>query len=177
MNVGIFAIDPGEYTGLAWVIVNPHERLAADVLKNSLRKGSITIQGDPMEQARKIWNLWSKFKTEAVSVSLLPADNIYLVCEDFRLVPNATPGKRTTAPERVAWAFEGYRNGRHDTYRQLRHFSNVIWQDPGAAHRFNDRNLLGPAGCWISGKQHERSAFAHVYLYIARLLDRQPIRA
>jgi hypothetical protein len=172
MNIGVFAIDPGQSTGIAWGVIDPTQRLAADCMRLILHKGSATITGDPMQQARLIWSYWLGFKTQCVTVSLLSADHVHLVMEDFRLVPNATPGKDTTAPERVAWAFEGYRSGRNDTYRRHKHFSEVQWQEPAAAARYKTQEMLKPVDCWVRGRQHERSAFSHMYLYAAKLLDR-----
>lgn len=177
-NIGVMCIDPGRSTGLAWAVIDPTSRLASDAIKNRLNSGSTTITGTPMEQARLLFNYWYGFKGDCVFTGLLPAENVHLVAEDFALTPMATPGKDTTAPERVIWAFEGYRSGRHDTYRKTKHFSEIHWQMPAAAHRYKTQAMLKPVDAWIRGREHERSAFSHMYLYAATLLDARPyIRA
>ena len=171
MNIGIFSMDPGGSTGLAWAVVAPDLRLAADAMKNRMKAGSTTITGEPMEQAKPIWKLWEEFKRECVVKGLLPPENVHIVSEEFVLSPmGAASGRNATMPERVMWAFEGYRTGRHDTYRKTKHFSPLVLQRSGAANRYNSQKMLKPVDAWIRGREHERSALAHMYLYTTVLV-------
>src|SRR5262245_56575712 len=152
----IFCIDPGESTGIAWGIVDEHAPSALEAVHDRLFAGSATIVGAPDDQIRPLYDLWAQFKREAVYNHFLAPERIDLVIEDFVLYPGEKPGRSTTAPERVAWGFEGYRRGRYDTYRKTKHYTEAIWQKSGAAHRFKQRAILTKADAWIVGKDHER---------------------
>jgi hypothetical protein len=169
---GIFAVDPGGSTGIAWALVDDGARTAVEAMQKRTQRGSTTVTGAPIEQAREIWKLWFAFKRQMVHVGLLDPDNVELIFEDFvlRAGPHAG-GRDGTAPERVAYAFEGYRWGRHDTSRRQKHLTEITWQNPSAAARFRKRQLLTEADAWIVGREHERSALSHMLLRVNVLLD------
>jgi hypothetical protein len=172
VNVGIFAIDPGIHTGLAWGIINPHARLAADAMRERIKSNSITIVGEPLGQAREIWRIWEAFFKECVVVGCMDPEYVNLVSEDFVLRPGPhAGGKDGTAPERIIFAFDGYRNGRYDTYRKNRYLAPIYWQQPSAASRYNSQKMLKPVGAWVVGREHERSAMAHMYLRTATIMS------
>lgn len=179
---GIFCIDPGESTGVAWGIVNASPKsthTAIEAVRDRLFHGAATVVGEPMEQAHALYKIWTEFKFDCVARHCMDPSSVELVVEDFVLFPNATPGKNTTAPERVAWAFEGYRRGRYETYRKSKHYTEIIWQHPTTASRWKrDRKLMKEANAWIPGKDHERSAMAHMILRANTIMDnRAPARA
>lgn len=176
MMVGIFTIDPGGSTGLAWSILNPRSRLAADAMRDRIKSGSATVTGTPVEQARAIWGFWSVFFNECVVVGRMEPQSVFLVAEDFVLRAGAVAGgKDGTAPERILYAFEGYRQGRYDTYRKRKYIAPLLLQQAGAAHRFKNQRMLKPVNAWIRGREHERSAFSHMYLAISTIMDGQGI--
>ena len=176
---GILCIDPGESTGVAWGIVNDkHRGRAYEAVAERLHSDSVTIQGEEAAQIRTLYHVWTDFKKFCVHTALLDPQSVDLVVEDFVLFPGEKPGRATTAPERIAWGFEGYRMAQADMYRDRgrslpKHYSPILWQKSAAASRFfKDRALMTQAGIWIRGKEHERSAFGHLLLRTNVLLDR-----
>lgn len=168
--IGIFAIDPGGHTGVVWGIVDERAPSAAEAARNRLQGGSATIIGEPMEQARAIWELWERFKRVCVVKGCMDPDKVELVSEDFVLRGGQhAGGKDGTAPERIIWAFEGYRWGRYDTYRKIKHIAPIIWQLPGA--RQQKRAILENAGLWFRGREHERSAGGHFLLRVMTVMS------
>ena len=68
MNIGIFAVDPGGKTGVAWGIFDPGApRGVRESLRNKLRAGSDTIQGDERHQISQIANSWMEFYNPSTS--------------------------------------------------------------------------------------------------------------
>ena len=177
---GIFAIDPGEQTGVAWGIVDDSRTaLAIESMGKRIYSGSETVKGSESEQIRELFHLWTTFKRRCVFTHLLEPDQVDLVIEDFVLYPGERPGKKTTAPERIAWGFEGYRMASYDDWRRKgKHYSPINWQLASSASRFfKDRKLMELANAWIVGREHERSALAHMILRLNVVLDgRKPLR-
>lgn len=168
---GIFAIDPGGSTGLAWAIVDETSPTVADAMRKRIDRGSATVTGPEIEQAREILQHWLSFKRQCVQYRLLEPDWLDLVCEDFILTPGRhKPGKEGISPVRVQWAFEGYRRSRADAWRRPYHYNEMILQPPSAAMRFNHRKLLDSWDAWVVGRPHERQAQCHVGLRIMRTL-------
>jgi hypothetical protein len=157
-------MDPGESTGVAWGIVDERADTALHAVRDRLRAGSTTVTGEPPEQVHALYKLWTDFKLDCVARAQLEKEWVDLVIEDFVLFPGEKPGRSTTAPERIAWGFEGYRMGRYDSYRRTKHYTTPVWQKSGTAHRWKNREMLEQADAWIRGRDHERSAFAHMIL-------------
>jgi hypothetical protein len=174
----LFCIDPGASTGVAWGIVNErHKGFAYEAVAKRLESDSMTLTGPEHEQIRELYRLWSYFKRRSVTYNQMEPEWVDLVIEDFVLFPGEKPGKDTTIAERIAWGFEGYRMAMFDRHRPhadppLRHMSPAIWQKSGAAHRFANQEILKMASAWIRGKEHERSAWAHMILRVNILMDR-----
>jgi hypothetical protein len=164
---GIFAIDPGVSTGVAWAVLDNTMLLAVDAFQHRMNDGSTTITGTEVEQAKELFDLWQGFKQICVRQFMEPAW-VDLVVEDFILLPGAhAGGKDGVAPARVAWAFEGYRQGRCDRWRTQKHKTEIIWQPP-AAMKYEAQ--LKKWGVWTRGRQHERSAWCHVGLRLMRVM-------
>ena len=175
---GIFCIDPGQSTGVAWGVLNEKWKgYAWEAVRDRINSASTTVTGDEQTQIRQLYQTWSAFKRACVRQGQMEPDWIDLVVEDFVLFPGEKPGRNTTWPERVAWGFEGYRMAMFDRHRPhaqpaLRHITPITWQKSAAASRFfKDRDLMTNAGCWIRGRDHERSAFAHMILRTNVLMD------
>jgi hypothetical protein len=179
---GIFCVDPGASTGVAWGIVNErHDGFAYEAVRDRLESDSITVTGPEHDQIRELYRLWTYFKRRSVKVNAMEPNWIDLVVEDFVLFPGEKPGRDTTVAERIAWGLEGYRMAMFDRHRPhadppLRHISPTVWQKSGAAHRFSKKEVLEPASAWIRGKEHERSAFAHMILRTNILMDKNAAR-
>jgi len=169
----VFCVDPGESTGVAWGILDETAYTSLEAVRERQLSASVTLTGPEAEQIRELYHLWTGFKRMAVNIGRLDPTSVDLVIEDFVLFPGEKPGRSTTAPERVAWGFEGYRMAMRDSYRRSlpKHYSKIIWQKSGAAHRFKGREILKKADAWVVGKEHERSAFSHMILRTNVLMD------
>ena len=174
----IFCVDPGESTGVAWAILDETARTAIEAVRNRIERDSRTLVGPERDQIRQLYHMWTTFKRKAVNVGLLDPEKVDLVVEDFVLYPGERPGRATTTPERIAWGFEGYRMAMSDSWRKSlpKHYNEIIWQKSGAAHTFSRRTILEAADAWIVGKQHERSALAHMILRTNVLMDNRSSR-
>jgi hypothetical protein len=164
----IFAIDAGESTGTAWGIFNPKAPTVKESINNGLNIGSSTIKGDEWAQAQALYDLWTAFKTKCVQTNLMDPQSVELIIEDFILRPGShAGGKVGIASARIAWMFEGYRLGRADKFTRDKHTSSTIWQPPSAMR--HERRLKGTIG-WVKGREHERSAFCHIYERLIKIL-------
>jgi hypothetical protein len=175
---GLFCVDPGGHTGVAWAIVDERSTLYADAMKERLHGGSTTIEGAERDQIRALYQKWIWFKRLCVQRCCMEPDWIELVFEDFVLRGGQHAGGRDgTAPERIAWGFEGYRMARADSWRKgPKHYAPIVWQSPSAASRFKKRSILENCGAWVIGREHERSAHSHMILRVNKLLDRAQFR-
>jgi hypothetical protein len=172
---GLFCVDPGGSTGIAWAIIDESQRTAIEAMKNRLHRDSMTITGNEEKQVRELFRLWESFKRLAVETCLLEPKQVEPVFEDFILRGGpVVAGRVGTMPERISWGFEGYRMGRFDQWRRNHkkaHYSPIVWQQPGAAARFGNKDILKEAEAWIKGKPHERSAYSHMIYRINILMD------
>lgn len=170
---GLFVVDPGGHTGIAWGIINPKARTSIDAIANRLFSGSETIEGDTFEQAVAIYRLWTKWKRECVHQHFIKPDLVELIFEDFTLRGGQMPaGKVPIEPARITCAFEGYRMAMRDSWHKgLRHYTPIIFQQAGDGKRYQTRERLTAAGAWIRGREHERTAFAHMILRANNILS------
>jgi hypothetical protein len=171
----LWCLDPGGSSGVAWGIVDETKKTAIEAVKHRIHSGSGTIAGPEATQIVGLYNMWLAFKRLAVQTCLLEPEQVEIVIEDFVLFGGRVSGGRQgTMPERIAWGLEGYRMGRRDQWRSNHlqsHYSPVIWQQPGAAARYSNKNILIEADAWVKGRQHERSAFGHMLLRTNTILD------
>jgi hypothetical protein len=157
---GIFAIDPGIHTGLAWAVVNNQAATVAEAMRKRIFSDSLTIEGDEYEQMVDIFATWQKFKTDCYLVHNLEPDQVDLVIEKFSLIPGAhAGGSEGISPERIGWAFEGYRLGRAAKFKRDKHITQTVWQH---ANALKYRKQLKKWDAWVVGKEHERAAFCHI---------------
>lgn len=165
---GIFALDPGGKSGLAWGIFNDKADTVADAMRNGLYKGSATVIGGEAKQIKEIFDFWQQFKEGCVRRHLLEPEQVDLVIEDFILLPGQhAGGKEGISPARIGWGFEGYRLGRGYGYRRHKHITQAVWQ-PATAMRYEKK--LKDWDCWVVGKEHERSAFCHIGARLMKVL-------
>jgi len=177
MNIGVFAVDPGGATGVAWGIFDPG---AKDGLEGALRDrmlhGSTTVTGDERTQISELAQLWSDFYNSCVRSALLPPQNVWLVVEDFVLKPGETAGgKDSTYPVALIWGLEGYRMGRLYEWRQHKrgpaHVPPMILQMAGQAKSVATNAKMKDWGIWVVGREHERSAWAHIALFLKKYIS------
>lgn len=176
-NRAIFALDPGGHSGIAMGIFDcAPERDIADAMKNGIAKDSTTIEGDEYEQIKLISTFWVTFYRDCVFNRCMPPDSVEFICEDFVQRPGGSGGKEGQSPIRIMWGVEGYRMGRADEYkgRKVNAKSKIlaprmILQQPGDAAALGSSKRLKDWGCWIVGKEHERAAWKHIGLRVARV--------
>lgn len=170
---GLFCVDPGAHTGLAWSIIDETKKTASEAMRARLYSGSDTIEGKEPYQIRTLYDRWITFKRYCVTRALLDPEQVEIIFEDFVLRGGQhAGGKDGTIPERISWGFEGYRMSRFDTWRKgSRSYTPIIWQQPSAASTYKTRSRLTNCDAWIKGREHERSAMSHMILRVNTLLD------
>lgn len=157
---GIFTVDPGLSTGVAWAILDNSHGTVAKAMSSRASRGSTTIAGeDEIEQANHIIALWDSFVIAAKGTK------VDCVGEDYVISPGHAPGRGALIAVRVLWAFEGLRHGRDPSS------SKIILQLPSAAMRSNTREILTPWDAWVKGRDHERSAHAHMGLRLMKIMN------
>ena len=176
----IFAVDPGGHTGIAWGTFNVTERNVGDALANRVLAGSTTLEGDERQQVIDLAELWHDFFRTAVKKQGLAPNAVELVFEDFTLRPGSHGGgKEGTSPERISWGFIGYRLGAEAEWRRSHrrtpaYSPQIIWQQPGDSSAFSavgrkKQYRLKDWDVWVVGREHERSAWSHIALRIAKI--------
>lgn len=176
MNIGIFGNDPGGATGLAWGVFDPGAASLEDALAGRMLAGSTTVEGTAHEQIREITAIWQSFYRSCVKDACLPPERIYYVCEDFIYSGNVNyGGESAEISTALIWGVEGYRMGQADEFRRLRrgkpiHVPPVILQTAGQAKGAINSQRLKEYGCWVVGRDHERSAWQHVAYFLKRYM-------
>lgn len=172
MNIGVFAVDPGGSTGVAWGIFDPNPPIE-EVLKERMLAGSATISGDVRQQIREIATLWQAFYRSCVRSALLPPDHVWFVCEDYiYTVGNTYGGEPAAISTSLIWGIEGYRMGRADEWREHKRgtlvMPTMVLQTAGQAKGFATNTRLKEWDVWVVGREHERSAWQHVAYFLAK---------
>jgi hypothetical protein len=93
------------------------------------------------------------------------------------LKPGETAGGRdATSPLALIWGVEGYRMGRADQWNESRRgqmrqvvMPPMILQPASQAKTYATNTRLKEWDLWVVGREHERSAWAHVALFLSRL--------
>ena len=158
---GVFVLDPGGSSGLAWARVRDEgtvsERLAART-----EPGSDTVSHpDWMEQAKEVVRRWLDFQDRCHAAGI-PA---YLVIEDFILTRFKSSDRTGLYPVWIAAAVRGYRNGLADSVPGAANVGTV-WQLPTCMTYATDERLKR-WGLWVRGREHERDAWRHLAFFIA----------
>lgn len=177
MNIGVFGCDPGGHTGLAWGIFDHRAKGGvAEALQTRMNAGSATVTGDERQQIREVTEIWRSFYSACVRSALLPPDHVWLVFEDFIMRPGQTAGGRdSTIPLALIWGIEGYRMGRADEWSENNrgplHVPSLVLQTAGQASSFATAERLKEWDLWVRGREHERSAWKHVALFVQRYMN------
>jgi hypothetical protein len=183
MNIAIYGCDPGGSTGLAWGIFSPNTDIATS-LSNKLHTGSCTVTGPVREQIREITAIWQSFYRLCVEDSRLPPENVYFVMEDFVYTSaNVYGGDEAKISTAIIWGIEGYRMGRLDAFLEDHvGVPNVeaimppmILQTAADAKSFATSLRMREWGIWVRGRDHERSAWAHVATCLQRFIRQASI--
>lgn len=170
-------MDPGGHTGLAWGIFDETASVS-QALQNGIDKGSTTITGDEYEQIVAGADHWIRFYRDCVNRRLLLPEQIEFVSEDFVQRPGGGGGKEGNSPLRILWGIEGYRLGRAAEFKGRRgslakiYAPRAILQHPSLGSAITSRRLR-EYGCWVVGREHERSAWKHIAVRLG-VLQRVP---
>jgi hypothetical protein len=169
-------MDPGGSTGLAWGVFDEASSIH-DAIANGLGKGSATVTGDEYQQIAAIAKFWMAFYRHCVRDRLLEPNQVEFVSEDF-IERTDLKGKTHQSPIRILWGVEGYRLGRAAEFAGRQRSSyrvfapRVILQHPSLGAGVGSQRLR-EYGCWVRGKQHERSAWSHIIVRLG-VLQRVP---
>jgi hypothetical protein len=171
----IWFADPGVSSGVAWGIFNLKSKDTAVAMRTRLFSGSATITTETYdtdaihEHARKLYTYWRAFKISAVRSHMMFPEQVVCGMEDFVLYPGRqhTPGIEGIFPAYIIGAFEGYRLAHFDRYPPSnKHYTPLVRQGASLMTRHNNQNTLKNGECWIRGREHERSAFSHIWAYL-----------
>jgi hypothetical protein len=156
---------------LAWGVFDPHADLEAS-LRGRTHEGSATVDGDIRNQIRVVSTRWRSFYQVCVQEALLPHDHVWYVCENFIFHGNYG-GDSAVVSTAIIWGVEGYRMGRADQWaaghgRRQISVPPAVLQTAGDAKSFASDARLKDWGLWIKGKDHERSAWRHLALFLKK---------
>lgn len=173
MNLGVFWTDPGGASGVAWGVFNPaHPDGVAGAIRDRDLAGSTTVSGHVREQIPEISKLWMSFYRVTVLRACIPAERVWFGMEDFIQMPGTNPsGKHDQLSSSIIWGVEGYRMGRADEWAEhkrggkLIHLPPVVLQ-PAAMGLSTKDYELKESDAWIVGREHERSAWRHIFHFL-----------
>lgn len=179
---GIFAVDPGGMTGVAWGVFDLALGTVADVLREPLECGSLDVGGrnrsekghssaahaDEVEQAITLTSLWYEFVKVCEGynspVCACPYD---LVMEDWQPRLPLRSGERVVFfPVRIPALFVGMLIGGASGVD----WPDVVWQQPGQVKAFATDARLRRWGRWVRGSDHQRDAWRHIASRLDALL-------
>jgi hypothetical protein len=177
MNIGVFSCDPGGATGVAWGIFNPHAKGGAgEALLTKQLSGSATVEGDLRNQIREIAELWQAFYRACVNSAQLPPENVWFVMEDFIYKPGTVyGGEDSMISTGLIWGIEGYRMGTRDEWKRHKRgqikMPDMILQTASEAKGYMTNARLKEFGCWVVGRDHERSAWQHIGFFLKHYIQ------
>jgi hypothetical protein len=177
----VFAVDPGGNTGLAWGVFHKEAETVKEAIEGRFCTGQLTISGYDANQVTEICRIWRRLYKEWVySLGIDPRD-CHMVIEDFVLGPKTPSGKDPLRAINIGQGVKYYRMGsahEHERWNCGPVPPTVCWfQTPGQASSFAKKERLVDWGVWIRGKQHERSAWRHVALRVALLMESRRLLA
>jgi hypothetical protein len=171
----IMAIDPGGSTGVAWAVFHEEAKTVKEAIDGKWAAGQRTYTGAPRQQVVDIARLWRRTYHTWVNGLGIPPEKCYMVIEDFILGPNTPPGREPLLAATIGQGIYYYRLGSAHEHERwncgLVPPVSVWWQTPAQASSFARKERLKDWGVWSRGHQHERSAWKHVALRVALLMD------
>ena len=181
MNVGVFAIDPGGATGLAWGIFDTSHPLLGQVIEEREFSASHTVEGSYEEQTHVICRLWREFFKDCTNGHHLdPEEEVQMACEDFT-PRGAIRGESMAISLKLIGAITGYRMGTIAEWE--RNNNGPAWmpvmhmQTAGEAAQLMPDKRLKEVGWWSVGKEHERSAYRHLAVRLEKIRKVEKVRA
>lgn len=148
----------------------------AAILATRQQNGSQTVEGDARAQIREIAGVWQAFFQDCVHRDGIDHNKVYFVCEDFTYMSGVAyhdnDGSASISTS-IIWGVQGYRMGRADEWHARKRgqrrkvvVPEMIMQQAGQASTFATGKRLREWGIWVPGKDHERSAWKHVALFL-----------
>lgn len=170
---GIFALDPGLSSAMAWGIVRDEGTVKQRVDRVTPLLSTTIKEINWVSQARQIFRLFSEFEFLCIGRGV-PA---YFVCEDFILNRFKSSDRTGLYPVWVGAAVVGYRTALADCH-ELEGYgrakeAETIWQLPSQAKTFATDDRLRDFGLWVKGREHERDAMRHFAYFIAHSESQQ----
>lgn len=155
----VFAVDPGNTSGIAAGYVELQPTLKETLLGISSRK-SAELKGSWLYQGREIARLMKRFVYTANVEQSMRMDRIHLVFEDFVLRMPAV----TTNLSSVWIAASAVTSFNNDAYE-------IDWQQPSSAKSKATNERLKGWGLWEVGSEHKRDAWRHFALRVDKLIS------
>jgi hypothetical protein len=166
--LGIFAIDPGQSTGIAMLVVDSSggltvaERVASCVVRESMEVVLDVDDGSAAElnAAVEIARLWQQFEFDCGMSAEHDPCAVVMVCESWSpRLPMKSAERNVLYPVRIAACLEGL------LYKRVN--GGVQYQSPSQAKRFATDERLRRWGLWVKGSDHVRDAFRHACCWMA----------
>jgi hypothetical protein len=171
----VMAIDPGGSTGVAWGVFHDDAETVQEAISGKFCTGQRTYEGYPRQQVNDICRLWRRLYMEWVFGLGIAPEDCHMVIEDIIISPTTPPGKDVKQAIEIGRGIYYYRLGSaHEHERWNCGWVppvRVSWQTPAQASSFARKERLKDWGVWIRGKEHERSAWKHIALYVARHME------
>lgn len=156
MRFGVFALDPGGSSGLAWGVVQEAGSVAERIAAMESAGTATVSDPDWLEQAKQIAARWRTFRDDCQAQGILA----YYVCEDFILTHLGSSDRTGLYPVWIGAATVGILSGSGEPV-------DVWWQQPSVAKTYATDERLKRWGLWVRGKEHERDACRHLALFLA----------
>ncbi len=182
LKTAVLAIDPGGTTGVAagYVDLQPTRRETLATLSNAK---SVEVEGNYLEQAVKLDNIFKNFVYTANVEQSIPLQNIHIAIEDFvlrRRKEGGATGNLTSCW--VAAAMTGMWSKiviRMDDGKQITEYAtkseNIHWQQPSEAKTLMTNERLKQYGLWVIGSEHERDAWRHFGLRVDKCMTERGV--
>ena len=162
-KVGIFAVDPGTTTGVAY---NDTPLVTGLPPKDAFAQAGLTVEqvdcNDEREGTSEIVGLWEVL-TQGWKIQGVQQQHMFFVIEDFILRPGPHSSARSgLSPVRMTARIQG----QLDRARQ----PVYIFQTPADAKATWTNERLRRADLWTKGMEHGRDATRHMALFYKRHL-------
>jgi hypothetical protein len=167
------AIDPGGATGVAWGVFDLKGGSFEEAMLGREHDGSKTLSGSEESQIRQLAVQWMLFYRRCVEEHGLGPGDVELVCENFVPQPGKAHTEEGVISIRIIWGLIGYRMGAADEYDRGGWgpvaAPQMVLQMAETASTFAKSDRLRKWGCWVRGKEHERSAWKHICARLSHL--------
>lgn len=161
-RIGVFAIDPGGTTGVAWGVFSWKGTVGKTVAEGQLMGSDQVGIDHEVEHAHEVLAHYERFCALCHRAGV---KRIVLIIEDFVLRPQvATKGREMLSPVRITAILEGIAWGRYGAKL------DYVLQGPSEAKGFATNDRLKRWGVQThGGGRHAKDAWRHIAVYLAKL--------